>query len=375
MPAEFPTLAAAAAWHAAWLEQAALPLWASAGVDSVGGGFQEALTVAGDPWPALRRSRVQTRQIWVYATVAAEGLGAAHATLARRAYGFYVARYRRADGLFARAATSEGEIADATAALYEQAFSLLAMAALERLDAGAFESDARALRAALEPLRHPAGGFREVGDHPFQANAHMHLLEAALAWEAVGRDDWAALSDEIAQLALARFVDRQAGLLHEFFDADWRRLGDATGGLVEPGHQFEWAWLLERWGRARGRRDALDVAGQLYVAGLSGVDAHSGIVANALWSDLRLRDPASRLWTQTEYLKAALVFGDDGEALRAARGLASYLETPRPGTWRDKRAADGSFVEEPAPASSFYHLVGAILPLGRNSENALGLRA
>jgi mannose-6-phosphate isomerase len=363
MPEHFTTLAEAAAWHAAWLEQAALPLWADAGVDAGRGSFQEALTVEGEPRLAPRRSRVQTRQVWVYASAAAEGLGEHYGALARRAFGFYLAHYRRPDGLYAREAGIEGAITDATAVLYEQAFALLAMSAIERLDPGSAAPEALALRAAMAPLRHATGGFRETGDHPFQANAHMHLLEASLAWAERGGAGWSELCDEIAELALSRFVDRQAGVLHEFFDADWRPLSDAAGGLVEPGHQFEWAWLLNRWGRARGREDARDVAKRLYATGLRGVDPGSGIVMNALWSDLGVRDRAARLWTQTEYLKTALMFGDDAQALRAARGLASYLETPRPGTWRDKREAGGGFVEEPAPATSFYHLLGAILPL------------
>jgi len=364
MPTSFRTLAAAAAWHAAWLEEAALPLWAAAGVDAARGSFQETLSAHGSPQPGPRRSRVQTRQIWVYATVAAEGMGDGHADLARRAYDFYVPHYRRADGLFARLADVEGTLLDPTAALYEQAFALLAMSALERLEPGAFEADALALRAGLTALRHPPGGFREVGEQPFQANAHMHLLEAALAWEAAGRDSgWRLLADEVAELALARFVDERAGVLHEFFDVDWNVLADGEGGLIEPGHQFEWAWLLQRWSQARGRGEGAEVARRLYAAGLRGVEPATGLVVNAMWSDLAVRDPASRLWTQTEYLKAALLFGDEGEALRAAQGLAAYLETPKPGTWRDKRRPDGAFVEEPAPATSLYHLLGAILPL------------
>ena len=50
-------------------------------------------------------------------------------------------------------------------------------------------------------------------------------------------------------------------------------------------------------------------------------------------------------------------------ALTAARGLARYLETPKRGAWRDRLLADGSFVDEPAPATSLYHLVVAILEL------------
>jgi mannose-6-phosphate isomerase len=364
MSPPFSSLVEASQWFDAWFVEAALPLWAEAGLDAARGGFQEALTLEGEPWPAARRSRVQTRQIWVYATAADAGLGARYGALAERAYGVYRARYLRPDGLFARVAEADGRITDPTPALYEQAFSLLAMAALERLAPGARQGDAEALLQTLAPSRHSAGGWRETGGAPFQANAHMHLLEAALAWEAAGGGSaWVAVSDEIAELALARFVDGASGVLREFFDADWRVLDEAAGGLVEPGHQFEWAWLLQRWGLARGRPDALAAARRLYAHGLRGVDPVLGVAMNALWSDLRVRDPATRLWAQTEFLKAALIFGTEDDALRAAQGLALYLDTPRRGTWRDKLTPERSFVEEPAPATSLYHLVGAILPL------------
>jgi mannose-6-phosphate isomerase len=78
----------------------------------------------------------------------------------------------------------------------------------------------------------------------------------------------------------------------------------------------------------------------------------------------------ARLWPQTERLKSALAFMavSEGaarlhyrrEALAAARTLWRYLETPMPGLWRDRMLPDGSFVEEPSPASSFYHIICAI---------------
>ena len=51
-----------------------------------------------------------------------------------------------------------------------------------------------------------------------QANYHMHLFESALAWEAVGGPRWARLADEIAQLAMSRFIDPESGAMREFFD-------------------------------------------------------------------------------------------------------------------------------------------------------------
>ena len=60
-------------------------------------------------------------------------------------------------------------------------------------------------------------------------------------------------------------------------------------------------------------------------------------------------------------------------ALEAAETLATYLDTPIRGLWRDRLDASGSFIEEPAPASSLYHLVGAALALSRLTERAAPL--
>ena len=83
-----------------------------------------------------------------------------------------------------------------------------------------------------------------------------------------------------------------------------------------------------------------------------------------------LRDADARLWPQTERLKAALLAATlTGEsrywstALAAATSLLPYLKTSVPGLWFDIQRPDGSFIDSPAPASSFYHLVGATVAL------------
>jgi mannose-6-phosphate isomerase len=376
MAAPFQTLPEAARWFEAWLAEAALPLWAKAGVDQrpgliagsggapVGGLFQEALTPAGEPVDLPRRARAQARQVFVFATAALEGFGEPWRAVALSGYARFLAVYRRPDGLFLKRADPEGRPLEAEADVYDQAFAILAMAALHAADPkGGYDAAADLTLGALQARRAPSGGFRESPPHDFQANCHMHLFEAALAWEeAGGGPQWSGLADEIAGLALARFIEPTRGVLREFFDADWRALtGEA--GLVEPGHQFEWAWLLERWGRARADRAALAAARRLYENGLKGVDAAREVAVNALWDDFFVRDASARLWPQTEHLKAALVLGTEAEALLAARSLAKYLETPARGAWRDKLRPDGGFVEEPAPATSFYHLMVAILEL------------
>jgi mannose-6-phosphate isomerase len=348
----------AAGWCDGWLDDA-LALWADVCVDPATGAFREALTPQGAPVDAPLRARVQARQAFVFAEAMLAGRGAAYLEIGRRGFESFVAGFRQADGRFAFSQQ------DARTFLYEQDFALLAMSAFAAAGAGGRDwvGEARALRGRLEAYRHPAGGFRELGEHPFQANAHMHLLESALAWEEAGEADWSPLSDEIATLALDRFVDPEGGFLREFFDAAWAPAPGDDGRWVEPGHQFEWAWLLERWGRARGHANARAAARALFQSGLKGVDRGRGVAVNVLWDDLTVRDASARLWPQTEYLKAALILGEEAEALVAANAIAKYLDVPVRGVWRDKLRPDGTFVEEPAPASSFYHLWVALSEL------------
>jgi mannose-6-phosphate isomerase len=358
MTPAFENLADAAAWYEAWLGDA-LALWGRAGVEPQTADFFEALTPDGEAVDAPLRARVQARQAFVFAEAMLSGRDAAYLETARRGFQRFEEGFRQPDGRFAFSQR------DARAFLYEQDFALLAMSAFAAAGAGGrdWAGEARALRGRLETYRHPAGGFRELGEHPFQANAHMHLLESALAWEEAGEGDWAPLADEVVALALSRFIDPEGGFLREFFDEAWRPAPGDDGRWVEPGHQFEWAWLLERWGRARGHAASRAAARRLFQGGLKGVDRVRGVAVNVLWDDLTVRDASARLWPQTEYLKAALILGEEAEALVASNAIAKYLDVPLRGLWRDKLRPDGTFVDEPAPASSFYHLWVALSEL------------
>ncbi len=96
-----------------------------------------------------------------------------------------------------------------------------------------------------------------------------------------------------------------------------------------------------------------------------------GVAVNALLNDFAVEDPAARLWPQTERLKAALLAATltgDAQywtmAQAAAQSLLPYLDTPIAGLWRDTLLTSGEFVDAPAPASTFYHLVAAVTALG-----------
>jgi mannose-1-phosphate guanylyltransferase/mannose-6-phosphate isomerase len=355
----------AVSFYDRWLTTAALPLWWSLGADHDRGGFHECLTPDGQPVDHPRRARVQTRQAYVYATAAELGWKGPAKQAAWHGMDYFLTNYRRPDGLFRTLVAPDGAVLDDTAVLYDQAFALMSMAVLHRIDPTRRDllGEANALRAALDSRRHAAGGFIEVAPDVYQSNAHMHLLEAALAWiEAGGGPEWEALAAEIVELARSKFIDAKGGYLREFFEADWSPAQGDRGRRVEPGHQFEWAWLMARWGKM-GRPEATATARKLFENGVAGYDAERQVAIMALFDDLTPMDPVARLWPQTEYIKAAVILGEDSHILTAARALRRYLDTPALGVWRDKLLPDNSFVEEPAPASSLYHIVAACAEL------------
>lgn len=361
-----PVLAAPAAELMRWLTEAALPLWWEKGADHARGGFHEALDATGAPVAANRRARVQARQVYVYATAGRLGWTGPWRAAVTHGLDFFLGRYERADGLFRTVVAPDGASVDETAWLYDQAFALFALAQAaqalpERTD---LPLRARALLKTLQAWRLPEGGFREPpAAHDHQSNPHMHFLEACLAWAEIDADPvWNATADDIVALAMSRFIDAN-GALHEFFGADWRLADGVDGRIVEPGHQFEWAWLLERWARLRGRDDAHQAAVRLFGLGQTGVDPRRGVATQQLLDDGSVHDDVARLWPQTEWIKAAVILGDPVSAVAAVDALKLYLDRPVAGLWWDKCRPDGSFVDEPAPASSFYHIVCALAEL------------
>lgn len=355
---------------ASWLCDAAYPLWSTRGVDPRGG-FHERLTQDGQPLAEPRRSRVNPRQAWCFAVAPSLGWRGDSPSLVRHGLDYWYTKYRRPDGLFRTLIDHDGTVLDDRALLYDQAFGLLALNVSSLGEARALrERQALELHdLVLKCMKRTGPGFESgvPASLPLQSNPHMHLFEAALAGCEVCSETslWKPLADEIAELALTHFIDPHSGALREFFDAQWNPASGLEGRIVEPGHQFEWAWLLLRWAGPRNTRARAAALKLIEVGESHGV--RNGLAVNSLLDDFSPHDGAARLWPQTERLKAAALAARlTGEAryfrmaADAADGLMRYLATPIPGLWYDKIDADGRRVDEPAPASTFYHLVAAV---------------
>jgi len=345
-----------------WLTQTSLPLWLAQGIDHRAGGFHEHL--AADLYicdAPHRRLRVAARQTYVFARAHAAGVPGADAATALGVE-FLLRRAALPDGGYAARFDLAGRATDTTLDLYDHAFVLLAFAT-----AAAVLPPAPLRRAALDlhafiggTFAHPVGGYLESVPRalPRRQNPHMHLLEAALAaHRAFGDLVFLDTARALVALCLDRFFHHRTGALLEFFDDDLQPDPAPSLHPVEPGHCCEWAWLLQTYQAAADPDPAAaDAAAALMrFVGRHGSHPTTGDLVDSITPDGAALSLTSRLWPQTERLKAA----GAGHAQAAAQ-LATWLRPD--GLWIERRDEAGNPIVGAVPASSLYHLTCALLP-------------
>lgn len=361
----------------AWAREAALPLWAEAGFDRRTGLFHEALDFDGRPITgAARRLMVQARQIHVFAL--AERMGwYPGGERAERAAGQMLGRFMDGGGGggFAFSVDADGTVRDGTRDLYAQAFALFALAGLARLTGrSSYLAVADATLAFLDTrMATPdTGGYRESlpgTDGCRRQNPHMHLVEALLALhEADPGRGYAERAGRLIAVMEHRFLHGAGPVLVEFYDAALRPQQPPPYAF-EPGHHFEWVWLLAEHARLTGRPIPI-LAQRLYDVAQAWV-AGDGSIPDLVDEEGRVRVGTTRLWPHTEAIRAATLALPAGCAARRARlrevlitrVFAQFLDPPRRGCWIDRSDAKGHPLSLTVPASSLYHLAGAACSL------------
>jgi mannose/cellobiose epimerase-like protein (N-acyl-D-glucosamine 2-epimerase family) len=364
-----------------WLTDHAWPLWLDHGVDWQRSAFHEHLDPASLQCAApFRRLRVAARQTYVFSKAARHGVPQAKEAVAL-GLDFLRERAQLSDGGFAWRFDLDNRPIDLTLDLYDHAFVLLAFsAAAEVVGAERVRADAVALVDHIaRRFAHPQGGYRDsIPDaQPRLQNPHMHLFEALLAAShAFGGEPFFHYASGLATLFAARLFQPKEGALPEYFDEALAPRREAGRFVVEPGHHYEWIWLLHRYETAAATMDVVPdqnlqlAADSLFeFAEQHGVSPSSGLVVNRLWSNGIVSDGGFRLWPQTERLKALARRRPDCVPA-ALDALKRHFAGVRPGLWVERMDAGGHAIAEPAPATSLYHLTAAF-----TDDTVLGLGA
>lgn len=360
-----------------WMLEEAAPRWTEHGIDREHGGFFETIdTQTFVPAGEIKRLRTVCRQIYAFCEMGALGLPDAARTV-EHGLAFLLGHHSRDDGAFHERVTRHGEPLDGCLVLYDLAFALFAMAHAYRLtSASVLQARSRALVAFLErEMKHPQWGFLEQlpAAGPRAQNPHMHLLEAALAWLDHDPDgSYRELAQSLIKIFETQLFHSDSGILSEFpQDAD-----GATARIhrFEPGHHFEWIWLLDR-ALAHGL-SVPDLAPRLAATALrEGVSA-AGVPYGAIVYPGGVEESQCRIWQVTEWARvhALGLLGETRDA-RALTLLARFMDHPVPGFWYERcECSDGNMINEPVKATSLYHVVGAMNALIANHatpENAM----
>lgn len=361
-----------------WIFQEVLPFWSTVGRDRPGFGFVEHLDRAARPADVpYKRVRVQARQIFVFSCAQMLGWpGALEA--ATEGHDFLTRHARRADGAWVRLLGRDGDVLDPTADLYDLAFVVFALAWYARASGSAQALDQAygTLGWIERNMASAAGGFHEavpVPPGPRRQNPHMHLLEAVLALFVTTRD--AALigiADALVDLFRRRFFDPATDSLGEFFTDDWQSAPGAAGTHVEPGHHYEWVWLLGEYQRLSGKTVEPERSALYAFANRWGRDPKTGLVFDVVDRSGVVRDGSARVWPQTEAIKAHLAMAEQGragEGAAIARIVSNLLDRfiagNRAGSWTEHLAPDGGAKGDRIPASTLYHIVLAFSELER----------
>lgn len=376
-----------------WIFDLALPFWSTVGMDQSRTGQMrgacEHLTLGGArAQPGFTRMRVQARQLYVFSEAAARGFEGA-GTIAAQIHRFMTREGAASDGGWAKLLDPDGHVLDATNDLYDLAFVLFALGRYARLT-GSPEPLRQAERTLVFLQQHmarPSGGFANV--YPpqpgwRQQNPHMHLLEAALELFDVSRDErWAVLSRQLVTLFRTRLIERGSDTLGEYFHENWLRAVGIDGDKVEPGHHAEWVWLLDRHQALLGE-STLRLARRLDgICTRHAIGPETGLMRDEIGREGNLRLGSSRLWAQTEMLRANCVMhriaAANSDPVDARSRLSAIVRTTDnlltrylvgaegrvlpPGTWIDQLDAFARPAIDKIPASSFYHIMAGWVEL------------
>lgn len=362
----------------------ALSLWFHPAHD-VGGCFAEGLDFSGNIFhtPQLR-SRVQSRQLYVYAQGMIHGyplpLKDIHGVFA--CYVDYFWEDVCGISYSIDAVTLQK---DKLYCSYEQAFLMLSCALLFKASRKIlYQQWVYKTHRILKTYYCLERGYVEnlFQNHKRSQNPHMHLFEAYLACYEVFEDPvFLNEADQLYTLMKQSFCLSSGGIV-EYPDPSFpilqpyedRETSPYDHCWIEPGHVSEWVWLLSVYGKLKPRLDneLLSTMRHLMLFVQRKGQASDGLV----YDHVTERSPqgiSKRLWCQAEALKGFLALYECTQqtrylcdATRVLEGIKKYYLDPAQqlqgcsGLWIDHIEHNGDPRDTTyCPGSTLYHIFSA----------------
>lgn len=367
-----------------WLVESFIPGWVARAWNPALPGYVENVSRRdGTALESMTHATMVTGRL-VYTFSLGHVIGAAAPCLEAATHGLDVllGPCRRSDGGFVHTLRADGAVTEPRADLYDIAFVLLALAGYAAATGRRDVLDvAASIGSALDRNADPRGGYREEGERAGLRLQYpqMHLFEAfqLLARLDPGRG-WEERADAIVDLAEHRLI-RPEGCINEWYDAEWQPAG--SDPERELGHQFEWSWLLYRYGWSFQRPRATELANRLYAFGKAALRSAVGDVIGPLPNGIdtagKPREATRPLWPLTELLRAASLAGIErpsGEdAIIADAALsaifAHYIDRAS-GLWINALEPPEDTSSRAVPVRVLYHIVPALITYAREREKA-----
>jgi mannose-6-phosphate isomerase len=173
------------------------------------------------------------------------------------------------------------------------------------------------------------------------------------------------------KLFATRFFQPGTGTLCEYLTEELSPQSGPMGDIVEPGHHYEWVWLLRQLQRLTGESVETYTSSLYRHADAHGWDGE-GLIVDELGSAGNIITASRRTWPLTEAAKANIAEGEhargtfDKKAAHCFTSLAErFLARPIAGGWMDRISPSGAPLADFMPASTLYHLVCALAEAAR----------
>ena len=362
-----------------------LPFLSEHGWDKKYGGLFETLDSQGKNGPEdFRRVMVHGRQLFVFSRWSGLTGDKTFERMANNIFAYLITNFWDVDheGWYSRV-TVDGKPLDLTKDLYAHAFVLFGLVHyaeyIGKRDAEPWIR--KTIRVLQEHFLRSDGSYKEKMNRCFldktvnqrSQNPHMHLLEAALALsKCYEGNQYSSLVKSLLTLFCETFLDKKKLIIREYLNRNFNP-NKEIGHIIEPGHHYEWAWLLNWTAETLDQPELKDLGARILSQSLEfGWDTEfEGVFDQINAKDVTILKSSKRLWPVLELIKALCVYPSELNFIYLRNCLETVLEhyLKETGTWVEHYTQNWQVLSDKMPVSSAYHLGMACLELKKFNDS------